>query len=334
MASPQVHIPVYTCYDPSLRAQYPELGTMVSGYRIPGGGDLERGVNRFLPVFARKLRSIPGDLVHIWSVSLAALIGFRSDVIVTVPDIAKLTTRFYPRLPSYLHNRMLHYLPRARAIICYTEAARREIVEGLRLPPDLVHVTPPSPSIGPPPFPLPRTNSPPTALRPWELLYVATDRRHKNIEFFLRVLARLDGRFRGLVVTQPTSRTIALSRQIGVADRIEFRSGVADLASVFRGADLLVHPSLHEGFGLPLLEGMSQGLPVVASNRTCIPEVVGNGGQVLDPTDPTPWVDAIEALTDPARYKDASRMAVERASSFSVEKTRAALMGVYDSARR
>ena len=46
------HVEVYTCVDPSLREQYPSLGTMVPGHRVPFGGDLERGVNRLLPVFA------------------------------------------------------------------------------------------------------------------------------------------------------------------------------------------------------------------------------------------------------------------------------------------
>jgi glycosyltransferase involved in cell wall biosynthesis len=332
--SPLVRVPVYTCFDPSLRDEYPTLGTMVPGYRIPFGGDLERGVNRYFPVFAKKIRGIPGDLVHLWSVTLAALVGYRPDVVVTVPDLAKLTTDFYDRIPSFLHNRMLRYLPRTRAVVSYSEHARQEILTALRLPTELVHVVPPSPSIGPPPFPLPRVASPPTAAHPWTLLYVATDRRHKNIEFFLHVLARTDDRFRGLVVTQPTTATIELSRRLGVAGRVEFRTAVGEMAPIYRSADVLLHPSLHEGFGLPLLEAMSQGMPVIASNRTCIPEVVGDGGEVLEPSDPSTWAEAVRQLTDPARYREASRRAAQRAAGFTAEKTRAALMTVYSAVRR
>jgi glycosyltransferase involved in cell wall biosynthesis len=330
--SPSVRVPVYTCFDPSLRAQYPELGTMLSGYRVPGGGDLERGVNRWFPVFARQLRGVPADLLHVWSVSLANVLRYRSDVVVTVPDIAKFTTRFYGRIPSLLHNRMLHYLPRARAIVCNTAWARGEIASALRLSADRIHIVSPTSPIAPPPFPLPRTAAPPTETAPWTLLHVAVDRPHKNIEFFLRVLAKTDARFRGLVISQPSSPTLALSRQLGLTNRIDFRSDLADLAPVYRGAQILVFPSLHEGFGLPLLEAMSQGLPVLASNRTCIPEVIGTGGRLLDPADPATWVAAIEQLTDPSEYREASRRAAERARSFTLENSRTQLMAAYTAA--
>jgi glycosyltransferase involved in cell wall biosynthesis len=329
-----VRVQVYTCYDPSLRTDYPELGTMIPGYRIPGGGDIERGVNRLLPVFARRLRGIPGDLVHVWSLSLAGLIRYRTDVVVTVPDIAKYTTKYYGAVASFLHNRMLPYLPRARSVACFTEWARADLVEQLHLPPDLVHVISPTPSIEPPPFPLPRTPPPPTVDAPWTLLYVAADRRHKNVEFFLRLLARTDRRFRGLLVTRPTSSTLAMVDRLGIASRLDVRSAVSDLAPMYRSSHVLVHPSLHEGFGLPLLEAMSQGLPVIASNRTCIPEVVGSGGRVIDPVDLRMWVEAIEALTDPDRYRDASRRATGRAADFSVARARKDLVALYAAALR
>jgi glycosyltransferase involved in cell wall biosynthesis len=329
LEGPSARVRVYTCFDPSLRAEYPELGTMVAGHRLPGGGDVERGLNRWFPVFARKLRRIPESPVHIWSISLAAFVRYRPDVVLTLADIGKFTTRYYGRVASYLHNRMLPYLPRARAIVCNTEWARAELLEALRLPAARVHVAPPCPPIGPPPFPLPRTPAPPTPAAPWTLLGVAVDRPHKNLGFFLRVLARTDRRFRGLLITRPTRATLDLAQHLGVSDRVEYRAGVADLAPVYRAAHVLVHPSLHEGFGLPLLEAMSQGLPVVASNRTCIPEVVGDGGVLLDPEDPGVWAESVERLTDPARYREASRYAADRAAIYSPERTRNSLLAVY-----
>lgn len=327
--SPSLRVPVYRCIDPSLRDQYPTLGTEVTGYRVPPGGDLERGVNRLLPVFARKLRSISADLVHVWSVSLAGLIRYRSDVVVSVPDLAKFTTRYYGAIPSYLHNRMLPYLGRARGVVCLTEWTRSEIVNLLRLPADRVHVAPPTSSIPPPRYTLPRVAAPPTDSSPWTLLDVAVDRPHKNLEFFLRILARLDRRFRARIVTRPTARTSALAARLGVSDRIEFLSDVPDMAPVYRTADVLVFPSLYEGFGLPLLEAMSQGVPVIAANRTCIPEVVAGGGAILDPTDPGPWADAVRRLVDPEAYRDASQRASARAGEFTPERLRDALLRAY-----
>jgi glycosyltransferase involved in cell wall biosynthesis len=322
---------VYTCYDPSLRPEYPELGTMVPGHRIPGGGDLERGVNRLLPVFARRLRTIPEELVHLASVSLAGLLRYRTDVIVTVPDLAKRTTRYYPRVASYLHNRLLPLLPRARGIVCCTGWAAGEIARVLEIPPERIWVVPPG-SIVPPAPGARRPDGPPSLERPRTILHVAVDRPHKNIAFFLRTLAELGPEYRARIVANPTRATQELAATLGVARRVSFGSGAGEMSAVYREADVLVFPSLHEGFGFPLLEAMGQGMPVIASDRTSVPEVVGAGGTILPPDDPRRWAEAIAALADPERYHAASRRALTRAGEFTRERTRTALVAAYERA--
>ena len=69
-----------------------------------------------------------------------------------------------------------------------------------------------------------------------------------------------------------------------------------DRERVFAGARVLVMPSLDEGFGLPALEAMSAGIPVVASNRGSLPEVVGTGGLLFDPAEPAALASALEQL--------------------------------------
>lgn len=328
------HVSVYTCVDPSLRSEYPDLGTILPGHRVPPSGTLERGVNRLLPVFAKRLRNVRADLLHLWSPALAAVVRYRSDVVVTVPDLAKLTTRYYGRIPSYLHNRLLHYLPRARALSCYTEWTRAEIVRRLRVPEaQVVAVPPPSPwtSLAPA---TPRAVEPPTPAEPWNLLAVAVDRPHKNLAFFLEVLARLDDRFRGVVVARARPETLARVHQLRLDGRVRFLSDQPDLAQVYRGAHLLLHPSLYEGFGLPVLEAMARGLPVVASDATCLPEVVGTGGAILPVEDPAAWAATIQSLEDPIRYREASRQALSRAADFTDARCRSALLKLYETAGR
>ena len=75
----------------------------------------------------------------------------------------------------------------------------------------------------------------------------------------------------------------------------------ADKLALYQGADLYVTPSLHEGFGLTVLEAMACGVPVVAANRTSLPEVVGDAGLLVEPA-PEPLAAAIVGLmNDPAR---------------------------------
>jgi alpha-1,3-rhamnosyl/mannosyltransferase len=94
----------------------------------------------------------------------------------------------------------------------------------------------------------------------------------------------------------------------------------ARLAALFRSAVALVYPSTYEGFGLPLAEAMAAGCPVIAADRTALPEVLGGAGILVDPADAPGWADAISLLLadGPLRVRliAAGR---ERARSFSPE---------------
>jgi glycosyltransferase involved in cell wall biosynthesis len=326
------HVEVYTCLDPSLAREYPDLGHRVPGYRVPPGGDFERGINRLLPVFAHRLRGIQADLVHLWSVQLAAVTRDRSNVLITIPDLAKYSTRYYGRIASYLFNRMLPLARRAVGLTCYTEWTRRDIVRVLEVPPDRVTVVPPWAVAQPRPRPQEDAFRPPTVEDPWNLLAVAVDRPHKNLGFFLDVLAGLDARFRGVVVTRPRPETVARLRELGLASRVRFVSGIEDLSSLYDDADVLLHPSEYEGFGLPLLEAMARRVPVIASDRTCIPEVVGTGGTTLRLDSTQRWVEAVERLADPDVYRRSAEAAYRRAAVFHQEGTRDALLRAYGAA--
>jgi glycosyltransferase involved in cell wall biosynthesis len=92
----------------------------------------------------------------------------------------------------------------------------------------------------------------------------------------------------------------------------------ADRRAVYQGARLLVLPSWHEGFGLPALEAMALGIPVVASSRGALPEVVGDAGVLVSPDDARGLAAAIEGLlTDPARAARLSTAGTARAATFT-----------------
>jgi glycosyltransferase involved in cell wall biosynthesis len=94
-----------------------------------------------------------------------------------------------------------------------------------------------------------------------------------------------------------------------------------DLISLYNSADALVLPSLWEGFGLPAVEGMQCGLPVLASNRGSLPEVVADAGLLFDPLDPASIANAVRTLlSEPDLGQALRRRALDRAATFSWER--------------
>jgi glycosyltransferase involved in cell wall biosynthesis len=104
----------------------------------------------------------------------------------------------------------------------------------------------------------------------------------------------------------------------------------AERDALMAGAAVFCYPSLSEGFGLPVLEAMAQGAPVVTAAGTATEEVIGDAGVVVDPTDTDAIADAIEELLDDrATAAGFARAAVERAATFSWERAAAGYVSAY-----
>lgn len=159
----------------------------------------------------------------------------------------------------------------------------------------------------------------------------------KRLGDLLEALARLP-RDVGLVVTGtdgPEARGfIERATALGVADQVELTGHLAaeDLVEVFGGAAAFAFPSAWEGFGLPLVEAMSVGLPCVVTDGGALPEVAGDAAAIVPVGSPDDLAQALRAvLDDSAAAAEASRRAVARASTFSVRRFAEAHLAVYES---
>ncbi|MEJ2744815.1 MAG: glycosyltransferase family 1 protein [bacterium] len=104
-----------------------------------------------------------------------------------------------------------------------------------------------------------------------------------------------------------------------------------ELIPLYNAADVLVLPSLYEGFGLPPLEAMACGTPVISSNRSSLPEVVGEAGILVEPTDTKAIADAMERVfIDSALYARLSAAGLERAKLFPWRKTAESTLALYN----
>jgi alpha-1,3-rhamnosyl/mannosyltransferase len=119
---------------------------------------------------------------------------------------------------------------------------------------------------------------------------------------------------------------------LGLAGRVRWLGlvPVEDMPAVLAASDVCVYPSLYEGFGFPPLEAMACGTPVVASNASCLPEILGNAALLVDPTDVRAFSDAVEAvLVKPALRAQLASSGRERAGRFTWERCAELTLAVY-----
>jgi glycosyltransferase involved in cell wall biosynthesis len=158
------------------------------------------------------------------------------------------------------------------------------------------------------------------------LLYVGNRKPHKNLARLVRALGRIDrGHALRLILPGPVEPTLAtLARDIGVGERLVFLGQVADarLPALYRGALAFVFPSLHEGFGLPPLEAMACGTPVVSSRATSLAEVVGDAALPIDPLDVDSIAAGIGRVAEDASLRSELRaLGLAQAACFSWDDT-------------
>jgi glycosyltransferase involved in cell wall biosynthesis len=148
--------------------------------------------------------------------------------------------------------------------------------------------------------------------------------RHPGMPPLTLVLAGVD---RGI-----GDRLRGYAREATSPDAVVCLGPVSDsqLLTLYRGAVALVYPSRYEGFGLPVLEAMACGTPVIASRAASIPEVLGDAGILLDPDDEPGWADAIAKVVNDEWQKSRMRKAgLARALEFTWSRTASITLGVY-----
>jgi glycosyltransferase involved in cell wall biosynthesis len=171
------------------------------------------------------------------------------------------------------------------------------------------------------------------------LLSVAPMHPRKNLPGILAAYSALPDTLRRshrlLLLNSDGQRVHELVADHGLTDQVLI-TGLQPaqlVPHIYRAAAVVLCPSFAEGFGLPALEGMASGVPVVSSTRPSLPEVVGDTGLLVDPHDPSAIAAALErVLTDPDLADDLARRGQERATSFSWSQTCSAIRGALQQA--
>lgn len=154
------------------------------------------------------------------------------------------------------------------------------------------------------------------------ILSVGGDNPNKNVESIIKVIKGLPNNFKLLRVGR-NFRFIRMIEQLDLKDRVIATGNVSIdfLADAYRASDVLLFPSLFEGFGIPVVEAMASGLPVIISNRGSLPEVAGDAGIVVEPLDIDAMVSYIRKLsTDHHTYEEFRFRSLKRSEDFTEEK--------------
>jgi glycosyltransferase involved in cell wall biosynthesis len=318
-ANPAVELKVFEGWDSARRAG--EFGNQGVWARA------KRGLNGLLwshTYFPYRVRKEKFDVVH----SPAFVVPFICPCpsVVTFYDVThlKFPEDFESRWRSYLNVVLPISLRRASAIICISEHTRSDLLKHYKVPESKVHVV--YCGVDSARFhqgaALDREWAASIGLRQDYILHVGAFSRRKNIPMLLRAVASLKakGKFNNLqmVLAGPELSVLSGAAEIrevikehGLQNTVVFTGHIPDgqLAGLYAGARILAFPSLYEGFGLPVLEGMAVGTPVIASNSSSIPEVAGDAAVLVPPEEPEMWADAIQKVIENAslaaelRYK-------------------------------
>ncbi|HEY1403119.1 MAG TPA: glycosyltransferase family 1 protein [Pyrinomonadaceae bacterium] len=268
----------------------------------------------------------------------------RCRTIVTIHDLSLL-------LHSHTHQEELVRRARLRLpatarmaskIITDSESVKREICEHLRIKPEKIAVVPLAPRRAFRPVAQAATVAARRRLGVEDdfILFVGTVEPRKNLLTLVRAFEELTNRTSlrpQLVIAGQkgwlTEELFALIEQSGLSPRILFTGYVsdADLAALYSSCRVCVYPSLYEGFGLPPLEAMSCGAPVITSRIPVIMETVGDAARLVEPTNVRELADCIHGLWESeAERRRLSADGIAHAANFTWERTARLTLDVYD----
>ena len=326
-----------------------------------GASDLDKV--RFEQIlFPRACRALNADTAHIpyWAPPLTA----PAPIVVTVHDLIPLLTRTLPEYRGSLPVRLYTALVAAATsgaslVLTDSDASRQDILRHLRVPAEKVRTV----------YLAAGEDYTPTG--DWQVdepirqkyglapeggyvLYLGGFDARKNVRALLSAWTWADssiGQSYPLVLggqlpvpdLDPRAAPGAggrlfedfprLARELDIADTVKFIGPVAeaDKPALYRGAVAFVYPSRYEGFGLPPLEAMACGVPVVASNAASVSEVVGQAGYLLPPDDTRSFGAAIiTCVVEPSVADDLRARGLEQAKKFSWEKTARETVAAYE----
>jgi glycosyltransferase involved in cell wall biosynthesis len=293
--------------------------------------------------FKKRIKGLRPDLVHFPAAQQP--IWYRGAVVTTIQDLT--TVRFTnpnKNLLAFKFKQMVYkYVVRrvarkSAALLAISRYVKEDIVDYAGVDPAKVTVTYEAAE----PFDEPAEPIPAFKGKRF-IMFNGRPLPHKNLERLIEAFAQLRSRHPDLYLMIAGKKNkshdtyLALAKKLKISDRVILTDWITDgqLKWAMQNARAYVYPSLSEGFGLPPLEAMLNGAPVVASNATCIPEVCGDAARYFDPLEVQSMADAIdEVLTDKKLRAELVKRGQAQVKKYSWQRMAKQTLAVYEQVLR
>ena len=327
--------------DVSLVLYVPTGASLPADLQLPASNAQAIAVGGWGPFWHRAVaRRLRADRVDVFFAALS----YQSALWNSVPTVTVVHDLAVFRVPEIVHSRRARFVERitlrlttrrSARLIAVSQSTKNDLVSLTRLDPDRVTVLFEAAASNDVPGPLPLGEREPY------FLFVGTLEPRKNIGRLLRAYAALPESIRARYALKLVGKRgwgedyQALARRLGLDGRAQFLGYMPHdrLLALYRKATLFIYPSLYEGFGLPVIEAMSTGTPVITTNCSSLPEVVGEQGLMCDPTDERCLATTMASLVEnPELWEKQSRYLSARARKFDWSEIAVAVLAVLSSA--
>ncbi len=290
------------------------------------------GLNRIL-VFPQRLKRAREDILFLADPTLLRAGRYHRTTVAKVHDLRPLTPHSDRRLTREMFKFVVPRLKSLARIIVTTNVTKR-MLEETGVDSARIRVVPDTSVLGSHPDHAAASLRHIAAGGKLRILCVSSDRPFKNLGLLFQIAATLHETEGDLspeftLVSRLRSETQAELQKLNLQN-LKVVSAVPDIDLLYDSADVLLQPSLAEGFGRPMIEAMSFGIPTVASRSATVEEVTGNSGVLVSAGDLDSWRAAILSFTRPAIYSSASHDALTRFDAYTPERFRTSVGAAFD----
>ena len=319
LANAGVNTKLIQLLDINDKTKFPKADIYVKGTNLFQGSRFSGAINRLI-LFPERLNFDMANTVFFSDPTLSKCIPPSKFSIMQVHDFRPFTYFNDSLSLSILFKILLKRIQNANVIIVPTKAVLKEALE-LDIPEDKLRVIPQLPfRISPNKDHITNTLYRLQNFKTLNCTFVSSDRPYKNINLFIKIAEffshdKSEFNIQFHLVSHLGTKNLNLLKKLNLPN-LQIHSNIEDMDAFYEKMDILIYPSMYEGFGRPTVEAMSKGMPIIYNDTPAVNEIVGNAGIKLDSNYLEDWITAIKNFTDPLYVEKIGKLSFDRFNQY------------------